>query len=173
MIWGPFNLLASGIKRRGRNSWGLPCFGVEANQEAKANSSELAQARRLVGAFRSGRFLAGRSIKSSVKRDQWTWLPAEAVLRFYLNMLGCSGRYRVRRLRSRSGAFALAIPSTVFCRGDSICWICPTGVLTFWFSQPVSNKMAKNIILNIGTVESFSMASLQDTSMHIVASQNF
>jgi len=33
--------------------------------------------------------------------------------------------------------------------------------------------MAKNIILNIGTVESFSMASLQDTSMHIVASQNF
>ena len=45
---------------------------------------------------------------------------------------------------------ALAIPSNVFCRGDSISEICPmTGFWTCLFSQPVSNKIEKNEILSI------------------------
>ena len=49
-------------------------------------------------------------------------------------------------------ALAAAIPSTVFCRGDSICWVCPAVAwlwLTCWLSQPVSNKIERNPILNI------------------------
>lgn len=49
-------------------------------------------------------------------------------------------------------ALAAAIPSTVFCRGDSICSVCPTLAwlwLTCWLSQLVSNKIERNPILNI------------------------
>ena len=31
---------------------------------------------------------------------------------------------------NRENQKALAIPSTVFCRGDSICWICPMTIAT-------------------------------------------
>jgi hypothetical protein len=73
---------------------------------------------------------------------------------------------------------ALAIPSAVFCRGDSICSVCPTtGFLDCRFSQPVSNKIAKNVILNIvGIVIRVFLCGLpffEGCNMHLVGFEDF